>query len=89
MNKDCGIHLNKINVDGIMTANSVLMQLQADLCGIPVCMWCFKPGQNEGFNWFGFPFSVRSHHRDTTSLGVAMAAGQAEGINVYNKWVQL
>lgn len=37
MNKDCGFNLTKLNVDGIVTGNEVLMQLQADLCGIPVC----------------------------------------------------
>lgn len=36
MNKDCGIPLTKLLVDGGMTANNYVMQLQADLCGIPV-----------------------------------------------------
>jgi glycerol kinase len=36
MNKDCGIPLTKLLVDGGMTVNSYIMQLQADLCGIPV-----------------------------------------------------
>ncbi|XP_022184292.2 glycerol kinase [Nilaparvata lugens] len=36
MYKDCGIALNRLKVDGGMTQNSLLMQLQADLCGIPV-----------------------------------------------------
>ncbi|KAK6622653.1 hypothetical protein RUM43_008495 [Polyplax serrata] len=36
MNKDCGIPLQKLLVDGGMTVNNYLMQLQADLCGIPV-----------------------------------------------------
>ncbi|XP_060808028.1 glycerol kinase isoform X2 [Amyelois transitella] len=36
MNKDCGMPLHKLHVDGMMTANSLLMQLQADLIGIPV-----------------------------------------------------
>lgn len=34
---DLGLQLRKINVDGPMTANNLLMQLQADLSGIPVC----------------------------------------------------
>lgn len=38
MNKDCGIPLSKLLVDGGMTSNNILMQLQADLCGIPVGM---------------------------------------------------
>lgn len=28
MNKDCGIPLTKLHVDGIMTSNNLLMQLQ-------------------------------------------------------------
>ncbi|VVC99348.1 unnamed protein product [Leptidea sinapis] len=36
MNKDCGMPLTKLNVDGKMTSNDLLMQLQADLIGIPV-----------------------------------------------------
>uniref|UniRef100_A0A1B6MF44 glycerol kinase n=2 Tax=Graphocephala atropunctata TaxID=36148 RepID=A0A1B6MF44_9HEMI len=36
MNKDCGIPLTRLQVDGGMTTNNLLMQLQADLCGIPV-----------------------------------------------------
>ena len=40
MNRDSGIALQSIQVDGGMTANSLLMQLQADLVGIPVGGWC-------------------------------------------------
>ncbi|XP_063223008.1 glycerol kinase 3-like isoform X2 [Bacillus rossius redtenbacheri] len=36
MNQDCGAPLTKLQVDGGMTANSLLMQLQADLVGISV-----------------------------------------------------
>ncbi|XP_044268892.1 glycerol kinase [Tribolium madens] len=36
MNKDYGAPLTHLKVDGGMTANSLLMQLQADLAGIPV-----------------------------------------------------
>ena len=36
MNRDSGIALQSIQVDGGMTANSLLMQPQADLVGIPV-----------------------------------------------------
>ncbi|KAF6028050.1 GK [Bugula neritina] len=36
MNKDSGIPLTSLQVDGGMTQNSLLMQLQADLVGIPV-----------------------------------------------------
>lgn len=37
MRKDCGLgSLNKLYVDGVMCSNKLLMQLQADLCGVPV-----------------------------------------------------
>lgn len=36
MNQDSGIPLTSLKVDGGMTANSLLMQIQADLLGIPV-----------------------------------------------------
>ncbi|CAH1391559.1 unnamed protein product [Nezara viridula] len=65
MKKDCNLPLTKLRVDGRMTANNLLMQLQADLCGIPV---------------------VRAPHAsDVTTLGAAMAAGWAEGIEVWDK----
>lgn len=63
MTLDCGFPLTKLLVDGGMTANNLLMQTQADLCGIPV---------------------VRPLMTETTALGAAMAAGYAEGINVWN-----
>lgn len=37
MNMDCGFPLTKLNTDGKMSTNNLLMQLQADLCGTPVC----------------------------------------------------
>lgn len=33
---DCGYPLQKLLVDGGMTVNNMLMQMQADYCGIPV-----------------------------------------------------
>ncbi|XP_063233892.1 glycerol kinase 3 [Bacillus rossius redtenbacheri] len=36
MHKDCGIPLAKLQVDGPLTSNNLLMQMQADLCGISV-----------------------------------------------------
>ena len=36
MNQDSGIPLTSLKVDGGMTANSLLMQTQANLLGIPV-----------------------------------------------------
>lgn len=36
MTKDCNFHLVKLQVDGGMTANKLLLQLQADLVGLEV-----------------------------------------------------
>lgn len=36
MQTDFGVKLMKMNADGPMAANNLLMQLQADLCGVPV-----------------------------------------------------
>uniref|UniRef100_A0A1L8E1W7 Probable glycerol kinase n=1 Tax=Nyssomyia neivai TaxID=330878 RepID=A0A1L8E1W7_9DIPT len=36
MNKDCGIPLQKLRVDGGMTENKLLMQLQSDLIGLEI-----------------------------------------------------
>lgn len=63
MNKDCGFALSKLHVDGKMTTNNLLMQLQADISGIPV---------------------IRAQSQDITALGVAMAAGQATGIDAWD-----
>ena len=37
MYKDCGFPLTKLYTDGKMSVNSLLMQLQADIAGLPVC----------------------------------------------------
>ncbi|XP_076338426.1 glycerol kinase 3-like isoform X1 [Tachypleus tridentatus] len=63
MNMDCGSPLKQLQVDGGMTENNLLMQIQADLLGIPV---------------------VRSCMPETTALGAAMAAGVADGVNVWS-----
>lgn len=36
MTKDCNFKLIKLQVDGGMTSNKLLLQLQSDLCGISV-----------------------------------------------------
>lgn len=36
MKEDTGLTLSKLLVDGAMTTNNLLMQMQADICGIPV-----------------------------------------------------
>lgn len=63
MNKDSGFPLQQLQVDGGMTRNSLLMQLQADLSGLSVVL----PSMPE-----------------TSALGVAMAAGAARGIEVWD-----
>ncbi|XP_058402430.1 glycerol kinase 2 [Diceros bicornis minor] len=40
MNRDCGIPLSHLQVDGGLTNNKVLMQLQADILHIPVIKSC-------------------------------------------------
>ncbi|XP_069746259.1 glycerol kinase 3 isoform X3 [Narcine bancroftii] len=63
MNKDSGIIQAILRVDGGMTNNKIMMQLQSDILGIPVV----KPAMTE-----------------TTALGAAMAAGAADGVEVWN-----
>jgi len=41
MNKDSGITVSTLKVDGGMTSNSLLMQLQADLVGITVGLYSY------------------------------------------------
>lgn len=42
MTLDCGYPQSKLLVDGGMTANDYLMQIQADYCGIPVGLCCIS-----------------------------------------------
>lgn len=69
MNKDCGLPLTKLNVDGKMTSNDLLMQLQADLIGIPVrkYAWGIRPSGHSAFLsliifFTGFTFLSISFH---------------------------
>lgn len=83
MKKDAGIHLTKLHVDGKMAENNLLLQLQADISGIPICESLIsiigKLKQELKHKTFS---KVRSKIHDTTSLGCAIAAGLAEGINL-------
>uniref|UniRef100_A0A3B4TQ23 glycerol kinase n=1 Tax=Seriola dumerili TaxID=41447 RepID=A0A3B4TQ23_SERDU len=63
MNLDSGVPLTQLQVDGGMTSNRLMMQLQADILCIPV---------------------VRPSMSETTALGAAMAAGAAEGVEVWS-----
>ncbi|XP_055373223.1 glycerol kinase [Condylostylus longicornis] len=56
MKKDCGIPITKLKVDGGVTTNKLLLQIQADLIGFEV---------------------VSASIRETTALGVALAAYRA------------
>ncbi|KAI9144233.1 hypothetical protein BKA69DRAFT_1154761 [Paraphysoderma sedebokerense] len=62
MNKDSGVPLKSLKVDGGLTNSDLCMQLQSDIIGIDV---------------------VRPYMRETTALGAAIAAGLAEGVNVF------
>ncbi|XP_017875008.1 glycerol kinase-like isoform X1 [Ceratina calcarata] len=68
MKADTGLTLSKLLVDGTMTNNNLLMQMQADICGIPV---------------------VRPLMCETTALGVAIAAGTADGIRKWDVKVEV
>ena len=58
MKKDAGIHLTKLHVDGKMVQNNLLMQLQADISGIPIRefslsqVFCFIQPNFEHFSGF-------------------------------------
>lgn len=83
MNKDCGIPLTKLHVDGKMTTNNLLMQLQVNENQL-ICCFCFD------CNCFFFQADisgipvVRAQSQDITALGTAIAAGCAEGVHVWN-----
>lgn len=81
MKKDAGIHLTKLHVDGKMARNNLLMQLQADIAGIPICKRSYQKRVAVDLIW-SVQISVRSQTNDTTSLGCAIAAGCAEGIDL-------
>lgn len=81
MKKDTGINLTKLHVDGKMARNNLLMQLQADIAGIPICEFSYqKRASVDLFSNVLLP--VQSQTKDTTSLGCAIAAGNAEGIGL-------
>ncbi|KAI3366125.1 hypothetical protein L3Q82_009946 [Scortum barcoo] len=77
MNQDSGIPLTQLQVDGGMTSNRLLMQLQADILCIPVAKCDSK-------NRIKKTFSVKPSMPETTALGAAMAAGAAEGVSVWS-----
>ena len=42
MGRDAGVHLTSLQVDGGMTQNNLLVQLQADILGIPIGLFLLK-----------------------------------------------
>lgn len=64
-----------------MASNNLLMQLQADIAGIPICKFSYHKRAID-MTSFRFFNSVRSQTKDSTSLGCAIAAGRAEGIDL-------
>ncbi|TRY63039.1 hypothetical protein TCAL_00329 [Tigriopus californicus] len=63
MKLDCECPINSLLVDGGMSQSDLLVQLQADILGIPI---------------------KRPSMAETTALGAAVAAGIADGIDVWD-----
>ncbi|XP_039185475.1 glycerol kinase isoform X2 [Crotalus tigris] len=96
MNKDCGIPLSQLQVDGGMTNNKILMQLQADILCIPVgrftllflslivLSWKGNSLLAPSFKNAAMGLKVKPSMPETTALGAAMAAGAAEGVGVWS-----
>lgn len=82
MKKDAGIHLTKLHVDGKMAQNNLLMQLQADISGVPTRELSLASFQDYSLLSRCDTLTVRSQTKHTTSLGCAIAAARAEGINL-------
>lgn len=91
MNQDSGIPLTQLQVDGGMTSNRLLMQLQADILCIPVGRNLSSllrrlpppPPPSLDSKW-PFSLAVKPSMPETTALGAAMAAGAAEGVSVWS-----
>lgn len=66
MNKDCGFQLSQLQVDGILAKNNLLMQLQADLIGIPVG----KGGKDMSHTIRIYPRTFQPHPKATTLCSV-------------------
>ncbi|KAK7938239.1 hypothetical protein WMY93_001565 [Mugilogobius chulae] len=92
MNLDSGVELSQLQVDGGMTSNRLLMQLRPTSC---VCLWVSICGSNmeksvKNMNeltrntWMTLSQSSEAVHAGDHALGVAMAAGAAEGVEVWS-----
>ena len=95
MNKDCGIPLSNLRVDGGMTQSDLMMQLQADVLGMDVGMYCVFSRVNHFIyrEITRLPFIecschylyvVRPNNPETSCLGAALVAGMADGVGIWN-----
>ena len=85
MAREVGVHLESLRVDGGLTNSDVLAQLQADILGIPISNYrhYYFSMKNHDNNWMNC-VPERPSMTETTALGAAMAAGNAEGVNVWS-----
>ena len=72
MHSDCGINLQRLQVDGGMSSNNLLLQMQADVLGIPVVRPSMvettgKWEQRPSFDFFFFRLT-NCHCDDTLGL---------------------
>lgn len=80
MEKDSLNKIKRMKVDGGMTVNSYLLQLQSDILGIPVCNVFFLKI---------LKFAVKPQNAETTSLGAAFAGTKAfyiKALSWYCTW---
>lgn len=68
MHSDCGINLQRLQVDGGMSSNNLLLQMQADVLGIPVVRPSMveTTGKWEQRPSFDFFFRLTNCHCDDT-----------------------
>lgn len=94
MERDSGVLLTALRVDGGMTANALLMQFQADVLGVPVQLpavaettalgAAYAAGLAVGF-WSG-PDELRSHHAIARTWNPTMDAPTRA--RLYKRWTQ-
>ncbi|XP_058825346.1 glycerol kinase [Topomyia yanbarensis] len=96
MKKDCGINLTKLHADGIMTNNTLLMQLQADLSGIPVLKTevvdpaalgtAMAAAQAKGIDLYNMEPENRDHQLQITHETFLPTTTEEERNARYTKW---
>ena len=97
MNKDSGVALKRLKVDGGMVANELLMQFQADVLGVPVIRpkvtettalgAAYAAGLATGF-WSDLAELRRNWAEDKTWHADMDAATRAAGVKGWHKAVQ-